>query len=979
MNRSLFTLSALVLPLSAQLRITEVMSDSAHADSTANGDWFEITNTNETGDINIANFSFDDDSNTPGASGSLPALTLAPGESAIILNESSATTFRSLWDLPASTIIITESDISTFPGLSSGGDGVFLYNNGGTLIDSFSFGESTEGVSFARFNDGSNVSGNLSINGIFGAYESNDPSEDVASPGVNTNTPEPVAPLFDIDLITSGLANSSLASSAFRILTLDPNSGDTVTITATGLPPWLTLNDLGDGTASFSGTIPAGTAGTFTFPVTATDNTDLSTTETFTFHALPIDSPIILNEYNGVASEFFLGGGEEDDIDGDADTQLGRIEGNGGAWVEFLITGDAANPSAPVDLRGWTLTISSNDETRTIQFSDHISLSTFAPGTLLTLTEEQSTSPSAFALFSNRGSGGYTWSNIWMHDTILIDQDVSSHPENPAIGSSDTLFTLRNSADEIVYGPSGESVALRDETGNGIGDSTISLNSEEVFKLEANADFGITPLNINYDDGSTSTFGQPNIWASNTMTQTFTNLASGTDTPSFGIISNTIASAGSYSATATNPGTAVTIVAAPDFLDIDTSASPITFSNNRPLTAVDTGGHEVTLQSGDGFLVYQLQVLNPAPALIVNEYNAVDEDRFLNGGTSAVDDDGTTASDSNFGRTLGNGGNWLELVVVGDGGPGFTNLTGWTIEVGTIGVSELFTPISTITLDSVSNWTSIANGTILTFIDQNTAGGGLDTEFNRVNLLDSEGYAWTNVDLSSDSITTTNPTLFDTNSNGTIIQIKDAAGNIIFGPAGEGIAPTSGVGSEEIFELEGNPSTAISSIAEAAAGVAGYDDSSSSSTFGAPNLFDEVGDGVTDVPQDFSPFIQTETLFDIFLTNNGLAGASATDDSDSDGFDNISEYLFGGNPSLASSFPETTINPATGTISVNVRIDDPNFTLTPERGSDLVNWVTDELDVEDTASSLGASFVLRNVTYSGSEPRQFFRLNTNPE
>ena len=971
MNRSLFTLTALILPLNAQLRITEVMSASAHDDSSANGDWFEITNTNETGDINIANFSFDDDSNTPGASGTFPSRTLAPGESAIVLNETTSAIFRNLWNIPASTIIITTSDISNFPGLSSGGDAVFLFNAGGSSIDSFTFGEATEGVSFARLNDGSDVPGNLSIEGVFGAYASDDDSQDIASPGISESSSDPIAPLFNSDLITSGLVGSSLASSAFRILTLDPNPSDTVTITATDLPSWLTLNDLGDGTASFSGTIPADTAGTFTFPVTATDSGNLSTTETFTFHALPINSPIILNEYNGVAPESFLGGGDEEDVDGEVDTRLGRVQGNGGAWVEFLITGDSANPSDPVDLRGWSLTISSDDETRTIQFSDHIALSTFAPGTLLTLTEEQDTSPTAFSLFSNRGSGGYTWSNIWMHDPILIDQDASSHPEDPAISNSNTLFTLRNSADEIVYGPSGESIAP--EAGN--------VNAEEAFRLEANADFGITPLDINYDDGQSSTFGQPNIWSNNTMTQNFTNLASGTDTPSFGVISNAIASVGNYSATATHPGTAVTIVTAPDFLDIDTSTPPtITFTNNRPLTAADVGGHEVTLQSGDGFLAYQLQVLNPAPALIVNEYNAVAPDRYLRGGTLAADATGTTASDSHFGRILGNGGNWLELIVVGDGGPGFTDLTDWTIEVGTlVEVSGLFTPLSTITLDSASDWANVANGTILTFIDENTAGGGLDTEFNRVNLLTSEGYAWTNIDLSSDSISTTSPTLFDTNSNNTVILIRDAADNIIFGPVGEGIAPTSGVGGSEIFELEGNPSPSISSIAEAAAGVAGYDDSSSSSTFGAPNLFDEVGDDVADVPQDFSPFIQTATLFETFLADNGLAGTSATDDSDSDGFSNINEYLFGGNPSQASSFPVTVLDPITETVSTNVRIDDPNFTLTPERSSDLVTWFTDELDVVDSASTLGTSFVLRNVTYTGSEPRQFFRLNTNPE
>ena len=53
-------LPALALSLSAQLRITEVMSNSNHSDTAANGDWFEITNTGAAA-VNIAGYSFDDD------------------------------------------------------------------------------------------------------------------------------------------------------------------------------------------------------------------------------------------------------------------------------------------------------------------------------------------------------------------------------------------------------------------------------------------------------------------------------------------------------------------------------------------------------------------------------------------------------------------------------------------------------------------------------------------------------------------------------------------------------------------------------------------------------------------------------------------------------------------------------------------------------------------------------------------------------
>lgn len=54
-------------------------------------------------------------------------------------------------------------------------------------------------------------------------------------------------------------------------------------------------------------------------------------------------------------------------------------------------------------------------------------------------------------------------------------------------------------------------------------------------------------------------------------------------------------------------------------------------------------------------------------ALILNEYNAVRSDEFLNGGTAEADQDGGQAVDPAFApRAPGNGGDWFELVVVED-------------------------------------------------------------------------------------------------------------------------------------------------------------------------------------------------------------------------------------------------------------------------------------------------------------------------
>ena len=57
-----------------------------------------------------------------------------------------------------------------------------------------------------------------------------------------------------------------------------------------------------------------------------------------------------------------------------------------------------------------------------------------------------------------------------------------------------------------------------------------------------------------------------------------------------------------------------------------------------------------------------------AAPVILNEYNAVDDTKWLdkNGLTAS------TKSDTYFGRVAGNGGDWFELVVVGNGTAGST-------------------------------------------------------------------------------------------------------------------------------------------------------------------------------------------------------------------------------------------------------------------------------------------------------------------
>jgi len=88
------------------------------------------------------------------------------------------------------------------------------------------------------------------------------------------------------------------------------------------------------------------------------------------------------------------------------------------------------------------------------------------------------------------------------------------------------------------------------------------------------------------------------------------------------------------------------------------------------------------------------------------------------------------------------------------------------------------------------------------------------------------------------------------------LRIRNSGGTIIFGPAGEGISPASGVSDIEIFRLEANPSASITPAS------ADYDDGKELSTFGSPNRW-----GLQDFSQLRSVAIEPSTL--TLLSPNG--------------------------------------------------------------------------------------------------------------
>jgi hypothetical protein len=195
--------------------------------------------------------------------------------------------------------------------------------------------------------------------------------------------------------------------------------------------------------------------------------------------------------------------------------------------------------------------------------------------------------------------------------------------------------------------------------------------------------------------------------------------------------------------------------------------------------------------------------------IILNEYNAVSSSNFLNGGDALADDDGGRASDSYFGRVQGNGGDWFELVVITD----HLDMSNWKLEINNgAGILEL-------TDDSI--WSDLRSGTIITVSEDLQS----DVSYNP-----AAGDWWINVQAndtaSGDYITASN---FPVNNTNWQLTIRDANDTDIFGPAGEGISPLTGIGNTEVFRLEVTPDALI------APDSPDYGDGKRLSTFGAAN------------------------------------------------------------------------------------------------------------------------------------------------
>ncbi len=199
---------------------------------------------------------------------------------------------------------------------------------------------------------------------------------------------------------------------------------------------------------------------------------------------------VFLNEYNAVAPGNFLGGTG-------TDVFWGRILGNGGDWFELVVATDHA------DLRGWQLLVS--DDTgggsqtiQTLTLTQHSLWSDVRAGTIITISEDLPTD------VSFDPAAGDWWINV--RASAAGDGNYISQ-QGFDVSQRNWQLTIKNAQGVPRFGPSGEGI----NPASGIG-------SDEVFKLEENATALITPQS-NYRDGTSSTFGAPNLWSAGTVSQ----------------------------------------------------------------------------------------------------------------------------------------------------------------------------------------------------------------------------------------------------------------------------------------------------------------------------------------------------------------------------------------------------------------------------------------------------------------------------
>ncbi len=499
-------------------------------------------------------------------------------------------------------------------------------------------------------------------------------------------------------------------------------------------------------------------------------------------------SDVIVNEWNSVGSAKWLGNPAAavvgcptpDGVGGAAcsieeDVYFGRSLGNGGDWIEIVIVKDHT------DIRGWKLQwieSAAGDADGTdvwyenglipqgeILFSGAAIWSDLRAGTILTITESSTVLGGLDTDTSFNPCNGDWWINVNCFDAALvtcnanvIDLTNPTYNDPLDVGNDNWASRIINAKGQIVIDLAGEGQPSWGATG---------VNSREAVRLEESPSQAITPYS-RYDDGDSSSFGQPNGWSD-------------------------------------------TVTLCKTYQDFSALRSPV--------------------------LAELCQTCKP---LMLNEFNAVSATGFLGGGTQAADAAGGQASDLQFGRSLGNGGNWCEFVIIAEN----LDMRNWILRW------QDKTDSGTIRLSNNTFWSNLRSGMILTFTESTAVQGGLDTDLS---YNPTGGDVSVNVNTFDTTLvtqtTSTKPLHvsgeFSVSNDRWAIEVRDQSFASIIELQGEGSANyfAGGVGVGDVCRLRANPSGRIDAASF-------YDDSGTSSTFGYANTWTSCP-GSTTVTQSF--------------------------------------------------------------------------------------------------------------------------------
>ncbi len=359
------------------------------------------------------------------------------------------------------------------------------------------------------------------------------------------------APVFDSTAVTSATED---AAYSYSIATSDPDSGASLTISASTLPVWLTLTDNGDGTATLSGTPTNADVGDHGVVLEVTDGS-LSATQSFTITVADTnDAPtgttlvVAANEETATAIDI---SGNVSDVDGTVDLSTttvtsgpsnGVLINNGDGTFSYtgntdfvgtdsftytvedndgLVSSDITVTINVSDINdaptGTTLVVAANEETATaIDISGNVS---DVDGTVDLSTTTVTSGPSNSSLINN-GDGTFTYTGNT--DFVGTDSFTYTVEDNDGQVSSDITVTINVS--DINDAPTGTTlvVAANEETATPIDisgnvsdvDGTVDLTTTTVTSGPANGSL------TNNGDGTFTYTGNTDFVGTDSFTYT---------------------------------------------------------------------------------------------------------------------------------------------------------------------------------------------------------------------------------------------------------------------------------------------------------------------------------------------------------------------------------------------------------------------------------------------------------------------------